>query len=71
MSHVVSQSCLSEREGRRGHTQHSSDEQRKTTDETGHTDDGIGDGDAAGLDVVHREDKHGGSDGEEAPMEVI
>ena len=66
-----SDSRVLRREGRRGHTQHSSNEQRKTTDETGHTDDGIGNGDAAGLDVVHREDKHGGSDGEETPMEVI
>jgi hypothetical protein len=63
--------CALLRKCRRGHTQHSSDEQGKTTDETGHTDDGIGDGDAAGLDVVHREDKHGGGDGEETPMEVI
>jgi len=45
---------------------HPSSELGSTTDKTGHADDSIRDGDAAGLDVVHREDKAGGSDGEYA-----
>lgn len=47
------------------HTPHSSGELSKTTDEAGHTDDGICDSDTASLDVVHREDEGGGGEREE------
>jgi len=45
---------------------HSSSELSKATDETGHADDGIGDRDTAGADVVHGEDESGAGEGEEA-----
>jgi len=44
---------------------HSSGELSQTTDEAGHTDDGICDSDTASLDVVHREDEGGGGEREE------
>jgi len=44
---------------------HASDELSKTTNEAGHTDDGICDSDAASLDVVHGQDESRGGEGEE------
>jgi len=44
---------------------HASHELSKTTNEAGHTDDGICDSDAAGLDVVHGQDEGRGGEGEE------
>ena len=51
------------------HTPHSSDELSETADETGHTYNGIGNGDAAGRDIVHGRDKSGGGEGEEATVD--
>jgi len=48
-----------------GELPHSSSKLGKTTDETGHANHSIGDGNAAGLDVVHGEDEGGGGEGEE------
>lgn len=48
-----------------GKLPHSSDELSKTTNETGHSDDGIRDSDTASLDVEHGEDEGGGGEGEE------
>ena len=56
------------RKSRRRHTPHSGSELSETADEASHTDNGIGDGDAASRDVVHREDESGGGEGEEAAV---
>jgi len=44
---------------------HSSSELSKATDEAGHTDDSVGDGDAPSVDVVHRKDEGCASEREE------
>ena len=58
------------RNGGRQHTPHSSDELSKATNEAGHTDDSIRDGDTASLDVEHGEDESGGGEGEETTVEI-
>jgi len=59
------------KKGCRRRTPHSSGELGETTNEAGHTDDSIRDGDTASLAVVHREDEGGASEGEETTVEVI
>jgi len=48
-----------------GKLPHSGNELSETTNETGHADDGVGDGDTASLHVVHGEHESGGSEGVE------
>lgn len=61
---------VSRRTNSQQRTPHSGSKLGETTDEHGHADDGIGDGDATGRDVVHGEDEGCGGEGEEAAVDV-
>jgi len=55
----------------RRRTPHSSSKLSKTTNETGHTDDSVGDGDTTSADIVHGEDERGAGEGEETTGNVL
>lgn len=62
---------LGEEGDRKQHTPHASNKLSKTTNEAGHADDGIGDGDTASLDVDQREDEGGAREGEETAERIM
>jgi hypothetical protein len=67
---AISRSCLFETV-LWSHTPHSSNELTKATEEAGHTNNGVGDADIAGMDVVHRADEEGATSGEKTTAKVI